>query len=137
MRCGLLAILLLFSCGDDAGDTGDGIDAGQSANTQGFTCNAGQVDFPAVDKTCDTPSDCTFLTHTVDCCGNSVVVGVNAGDSDAIASFETAEGQCSAMFPGCGCPAGPSEAEDGNSGTPSLISVDCVENRCVTFVEGS
>ena len=137
MRFGLVAIAFVFSCGGDSSDNGDTPDAAGADDTQQFTCNAGQVGFPAVDKSCETPSDCTFLTHTVDCCGNTIVVGVNAGDSDGIAAFELAEGQCSSMFPLCGCPSGPSEAEDGNTGKPSMISVECPENRCRTFIAGS
>jgi hypothetical protein len=136
MRWWAVAAVVLVACADDGG--GGGGDGGPvtdaSASSQTFTCEAGDVTFPDLDKSCQTPSDCTIAFHVTDCCGNSVAVGIHASGQDA---FFDAEQECSDLFPACGCPAGQPVAEDGNRGSPQLISVDCLDNLCRTFVEGS
>lgn len=130
MRWWLVATVAVLGCGHaDTPGSGDA-----SATVQTFTCEAGDVTFPALDKSCQEASDCTLAIHVTDCCGNSTAVGIHASGQQA---FFDAEQQCAARFPDCDCPAGQPVAEDGNSGSPQLISVRCELNLCRTFVEGS
>lgn len=131
-----LTFIILVGClgcgSDDSPSNGDaGVDAADNPALQMFTCNAGEVSFPPLDKSCTTPSDCIVAVHQTDCCGNADAVGINAS---AGKSFWDLEAECSALFPACGCPTGPLTTEDGlmTATGPSQVDVACVDERCVT-----
>ena len=86
----------------------------------------------ALDRTCNTPSDCVLVDHQ-DCCG-TVRVGVHAGSE---ASAHSAEAMYAACFD-CGARgcAHPDQAETG--ATPSMgqsIVATCSANRCTSVVQ--
>jgi hypothetical protein len=88
--------------------------------------------FPMFDKSCSGDNDCAVVVHTTDCCGNSVAIGINENEVDA---FEAAEAICDSQYPPCGCPAGPTVAEDGNQAfDPNDLDVECVMGACTSFV---
>lgn len=88
--------------------------------------------FPAFDKACTAAADCVIKFHMVDCCGSRVSIGINASES---AAFDQAEAICDAMYPGCGCAAMPTKAEDGKTALDeNTIQVDCLSGACSTFV---
>jgi hypothetical protein len=87
--------------------------------------------FPEFDKSCATGEDCVLVVHTVDCCGNGVAWGINHTELDA---FNEAEAVCDAQYPGCGCPSGPTLAEDGCYEDDGAIEVTCDAGTCRSFV---
>jgi hypothetical protein len=88
--------------------------------------------FPSFDKSCIDADDCAAVIHTTDCCGNSIAIGINVAE---VANFDAAELICDAQYPACGCPAGPTIAEDGNPILdPNDIFVSCANNGCMTSV---
>lgn len=120
-----VVVLLLGGCGGDDGTS-------STPNPiQSFTCNAGPVDYPEFDKSCELDTDCTVVVHQTDCCGNSVAVGISASEQDAFYDVET---ECSIDFPPCGCPSRPTEAEDGGRAGVQLIDVECNEGTCTTYI---
>jgi hypothetical protein len=75
-------------------------------------------------KTC-TGDTCTFLVHQTDCCGNTLLIGV---ESSKLAELQACEAAWAATLPACGCPAGPPEIEKpaGTTvGDPSAAQVLC------------
>jgi hypothetical protein len=136
------AVLLLGGCGDDGGaPSADGggtpsVDAGADPQVQTFTCSAGAVTFPPLDKSCTTASDCILVIHQTDCCGNAAAVAIGASGGEA---FWAAEAQCAAMFPACGCAMGPLSTEDGLMVATGAQLVDgvCVDNRCLSKATGT
>jgi hypothetical protein len=106
-------------------DTGDGTtDTGEEIDCPGV--------FPDFDKSCSGDNDCAVVIHTTDCCGNSVAWGINENEVDA---FDAAEEICDGQYPPCGCPAGPTIAEDGNQVLdPDSLSVECVMGSCMSYV---
>lgn len=90
--------------------------------------------FPDFDKTCSVDEDCAVVVHTTDCCGNSVAWGINMAEVDA---FDAAEAICDGQYPPCGCPQGPTIAEDGNAVFgPNELAVGCTMGSCMSFVPG-
>jgi hypothetical protein len=88
--------------------------------------------FPSFDRSCGAAADCFVATHQTDCCGNSRAMGLRASER---AAFDAAEAVCRPMFPGCGCPARPPVADDGNTGTFSdTIAVECRAGVCTSYV---
>ena len=161
---GILLISMLAGCGDDGdggaidapggGDAptvdgpggGDGpgvdsifIDAAAAdgapgdapGNIQVLNCEANGAGFPPLDKSCGAPTDCAIALHMYVCCGSLRAFGINAS---AVATFNEAENACRPLYPGCGCPSQPTEAEDGRNASQGTIMVDCVASRCLTYV---
>lgn len=129
------------SCGtlvcDDAGihDTGtpDVATSDAGAPDTGVVCGGSREgSFPAFASACSVASDCVLAVHQTDCCGNTHALGIRA---DQQAAFTLAEQQCDRMYPGCGCPAGPTVADDGMSARPpATIAVQCTSGMCTTYV---
>ena len=89
--------------------------------------------FPKFDKACGEDSECAIAVHTTDCCGNSIALGIHMSQ---VEEFEAAEAICDSQYPPCGCPAGPTVAEDGQAvGNPQQLVVACVEGNCMTSVQ--
>jgi len=119
--------LALAACGSgtlvvDGGPTGTGGAGGAAACQMAL----------AVDRSCATASDCVAVSHTSNCCGQAVVIGIRVSSQSA---FQTLEAQCDATYPACGCAAGQPTTDDGSrlafSGT---AGVTCLQGKCTTFV---
>ena len=116
------------STGQDLGSSDAAVGSCESG-TGPLQCE-GDFQLPSFDKCCETVDDCAIVYHQRDCCGSQNAIGVN---SDEVARFEELHPDCRNSYPGCGCPASNPRAEDGN--TPqdwNDITVDCVENTCLT-----
>jgi hypothetical protein len=88
--------------------------------------------FPTFDRTCSADTDCFVAQHQTDCCGNSRALGLAVRERD---TFTAAERICSAMYPGCGCPALPPVADDGMTALPpAMIVAACRSGLCTSFV---
>lgn len=107
--------------------------AGSCENGTGPLACDDDFELPSFDKCCETVDDCAIVYHQRDCCGSQNAIGVN---SDEVARFEELHPDCRNSYPGCGCPAMNPQAEDGNTAeTGQEISVDCVQNTCLTAVD--
>ena len=97
-------------------------------------CNGSSATiFPTFDRSCRVDADCFVAQHQTDCCGNSRALGLAVRERDA---FTAAERVCSAMFPGCGCPARPPVADDGMIAVPpASIVAACRSGLCTSFVQ--
>jgi hypothetical protein len=120
--------------GDGDGESGDGDGDGESGDGDGegdpIMCPGV---FPTFDKSCSGVAECAIAIHTTDCCGNSVALGINVAETEA---FAAAEAICDMQYPACGCPSGPTMAEDGQPVLdPMGLAVDCLEGLCTTFVQ--
>lgn len=136
MRIILALSMLLAACGGktdtteaaDSGAIGDAADTGTSTDVgtdAAAVCFTGDTVTSVPYKVCADDSDCTFLLHQTDCCGNSTWVGVAKSQKVEVQACEDAS---RSKFPGCGCPASQPEAEDGTkidfSGMPAVHCVD-------------
>jgi len=111
--------------GDGDGEPGDGDGDGEPIMCPGV--------FPTFDKSCGSDEQCVIAIHTTDCCGNSVALGINEAE---LADFQAAEAICDSQYPPCGCPAGPTMAEDGQAvENPRKLVVGCVDGSCMTSVQ--
>jgi hypothetical protein len=131
----VFALALAGGCVADA-DSGDDGGTGNGAHGNGtgddVQCGTSPVVFPEFDKSCGNDDDCALVFHTIDCCGTGEAWGINEGEVEA---FEAAEAICDSQYPGCGCPAGPTEAEDGNTGmSPGDFAVRCNGGTCMSYV---
>ena len=116
----ILLALALTGCLHDA--SGDAV-----------TCSAQNPTFPTFDKTCERADECFVALHMVSCCGTQVAIGMNTTERDRFNADET---RCDAQYPGCGCPVGPTTAEDGNMTiNNNEIVVQCTAARqCMTAI---
>lgn len=132
----LLFLALLAGCGgrtEETSVTDAAVDAASDAVKSDATADAAPVCFgeggsvPSVPfKLCTNDSDCVAIAHQTDCCGNTLMVGVTRSQQ---AAFNTCEEASRAKFPGCGCPSGPPQTEDGKTiefGAMPLV-------RCTNF----
>jgi hypothetical protein len=90
----------------------------------------------SVDRSCTSDTDCVVRLHQTDCCGNSVMVGVN---QSAAAQFAVDESACMASYPGCGCPAMLPTTDSGETVTDtSMVQAGCISRGpgsvCLTYV---
>jgi hypothetical protein len=118
----------------ETGGTGSGGSTGGGTSTGGdvVECTADPPVFPEFDKSCTNVSECVLVFHTIDCCGTDVVWGINENE---VERFEAAEAICDEQYPGCGCPAGPTMAEDGETGYgPDDFEVECTDSTCKSYV---
>jgi hypothetical protein len=95
-------------------------------------CVGEEIYFPQFAKGCSFQDECALVFHTIDCCGTDVAWGIHV---DEVQDFEAAESICDGQYPECGCPPGPTEAEDGNS-TLNLgdIAVACIAEQCESLI---
>ena len=87
--------------------------------------------FPTFDRACVSPSDCVAVTHTLDCCGSTRVMGIASREQ---ARFDADEAACAPGFPACGCPAQLPAADDGTHPTTghTTPTVVCSAGQCAT-----
>ena len=113
--------------------TGTGSSSGTGTGSGGeVQCSTEPIVFPEFDKSCGNEADCALVFHTINCCGTDVAWGINA---DEVPAFEAAEAICDSQYPGCGCPAQATEAEDGNtSWDPNDFAVQCDGGTCMSYV---
>jgi hypothetical protein len=108
--------------GGGAGTTGAGGHAGATACAQATM----------VDRSCTTDADCVAVTHTTNCCGSAIWMGIRSSEKSRFSTLETA---CDMSYPGCGCAAGPPVTDDG-SVVPfgmTAAGVSCQAGTCKTF----
>lgn len=114
----------------DAADPGSRDDAGQA-----IACDASPPVFPEFDESCKQDQDCVVVFHQVNCCGTEVALGIAMSAQDG---FRQAEEVCRSQYPGCGCPAFATEAEDGNTAwDPAQFAVKCKAGECFSYVVGA
>ena len=106
----------------------------QTCMVKPVKCGENPPSFPTFTKTCQTDSECDFVIHQTDCCGNATAVGVWKLVKSA---FESAELQCKGQYPDCGCASGPVKAEDGQVSATGSFEVACVASQCMTKVAKS
>jgi hypothetical protein len=112
--------------GDDAG-TGDSISI-DAISTDGPVGDGGACfdptgTIPYMYRRCGTDAECSTAKHQTNCCGDKTVTGINAAESGA---FATCESAWDAHFPGCGCAEGPDKTDDGLVITdPTKVVVHC------------
>jgi len=84
---------------------------------------------------CGLDSDCVAVFHQTDCCGTQAAWGIQKTQTGA---FATAEQACDATYGGCGCPSGPTVAQDGNSSFGAdNFGASCDAGHCRSFVKGT
>lgn len=118
---------ILAACGASNSGSPDGGGGGSFH----LTCESGSATFPGLDKACAVDADCALVDHTTSCCGSMTAIGLA---KDSVAAFQQAEAACSAGYPGCGCAAGPTKAEDGRDATQGTIMVHCASGSCTSYV---
>lgn len=98
------------------------------------SCSGGGATFfPTFSKLCASDSDCFAAVHQINCCGTHVAWGLNACEAGP---FATSEAQCVSQYPGCGCAAYQTMAEDGFSSFDNAqFSAKCVAGTCRSFVK--
>ena len=136
-------------------------DAGQDAWSESLDAPPPELDAPALDdapsspdaaigdagpmpctftdsisRTCSSDADCTFDVHQTDCCGNTTAMGINRADAERFAALEPI---CRASYPGCGCPAFPTQTDSGETVTDTTtVQVGCISRGpagvCMTYV---
>jgi hypothetical protein len=97
------------------------------------SCTGPTPTFPTFDKRCERADDCFVAFHMVSCCGTQVAIGMSNIERDRFAADEA---RCDAQYPECGCPVGPTQAEDGRTAIDnSQIVVQCtVDRQCMTAI---
>lgn len=86
--------------------------------------------FPTFARACSVDADCAVVEHEINCCGTLVALGIRA---DQRAAFDAAEAICRAQYPGCGCAASPTTADDGtryDGARPARAA--CVDAVCTS-----
>jgi hypothetical protein len=89
-----------------------------------------------LDRECGSDGDCVIGIHQTDCCGDTAAIGMNRTERT---KFDTAEPACSASYPRCGCPQGPTRTDSGETAfDTSTIHVGCIASgatkQCRTYV---
>jgi len=86
----------------------------------------------ALDRSCQTISDCFAAVHQTNCCGQRKYLGLATSAQAAYASLEP---KCQQTYPACGCAETSPTTDDGSAlrfdGTPAVA---CVQGVCTTFV---
>ena len=114
---------------DVAADTAADVAADAAADVTGVQCAAGGANaFPSFDRSCAKDADCFVAVHQINCCGTHVAWGLN---TSAQAAFAAAEATCESQYPGCGCAAYQTMAEDGYATFDnSLFAATCDAGTC-------
>lgn len=126
----------------DAGsaDAGHALDAGSSdagrTDAGAFDAGSSPCAFAStLDHSCATDADCDVAIHQTDCCGNTYAIGINDAER---ARFDALEPACQASYPLCGCPAGPTRTDSGESSFDGTFQVGCITSgpsrTCMTYV---
>jgi hypothetical protein len=89
-----------------------------------------------LDRHCAIDDDCTVAIHQTDCCGNTFAIGVNHSERTR---FDASEPACSASYPRCGCPTGPTRTDSNETATDTAtIHAGCITSgptkQCRTYV---
>jgi hypothetical protein len=120
----------------DGGNTADGATAADAGTTDGadgeLSCDRGAA-FPAqlpFDRACGRSEDCFVANHMIDCCGTIRAIGMNKAEQTR---FTTAERQCAATFPLCGCSTDYTITDRGSVSAMATIEVTCDHGTCSTF----
>jgi hypothetical protein len=108
-------------------------DAPADADAAGdVLCEFGAAFVEQFDKGCGGESDCAVVALFVDCCQTPLAAGVNQAESSR---FDAAWTACLEVLDHCRCPAGPPQAEDGESAESlETILVECRSGECTTYV---
>jgi hypothetical protein len=99
-------------------------------------CTGTDPAFPSFDKRCASDADCALVTHTTDCCGGQVYMGIVHDEEER---FAEAEAICSSQYPPCGCAAQGALTEEGTLvpwQNVGYIVVNCVEGECTSRYTG-
>jgi hypothetical protein len=128
MRALLLAMVVTAGCSHSHSVPPD-VDA--PPGSVDLVCESHGTTFPSLDKACVAATDCFIAQHMISCCGTMKAIGFNVASQ---AAFTAAETKCAAAYPGCGCAAGPTMAEDGRTSADGTIAVRCANQVCSTYV---
>jgi len=116
----------IMGSGGAAGAAGGGSGQGGAGGTS--PCQA----VLALDRSCQTASDCFAAVHQTNCCGQRTYRGIR---TSAQAAYAALEPQCEQTYPACGCAAFGPTTDDGPTlkydGTPSVA---CVQGVCTTYL---
>lgn len=137
-----VGILVVAGCADyDSGELPDAsqhLDGtadndGDTAVADGDTeCVYGSAFVEQFSKQCNDDGDCALAFIAKDCCGTTLGVGINSQEAERLSS---AWQVCLKQLAQCGCPAGPPEAEDGNSAQNlQAILVHCDQGHCSSYI---
>lgn len=127
----VLALTLTAGCGEDGGGQSTA-DAEVDATVTPVMCTGANPSFPTFARTCSAATDCAIAFHQYNCCGSRRAQGISKSQK---AAFDAAEATCVAQYPGCGCAASETIAEDGKSGPENTIMVTCTAvGTCSTFI---
>jgi len=93
-------------------------------------------DVVALSRTCTVDSECAVAIHQTNCCGSTAALGLVHAE---VGLFDLLEPLCDATYPSCGCPAGPTTTDSGETTfDASSIHVTCVHaagiGTCRTWV---
>ena len=139
----MLAALVALGCGSVTGPAGGagGASGGGGASRAagggaggGFAGSGGAsacAQVGTVDRTCAADGDCLAVTHTTNCCGTAIWIGIRASEKDRYAALE---GACDRSYPACGCAEGPPVTDDGSViAFGGMAGVSCQAGTCRTF----
>jgi hypothetical protein len=121
----LVVLIVLVGCGGH----------GATSASDSATTSACATDFQAaLDRTCETISDCV-LVHSTDCCG-TVVVGIAATSEAMFASVEATYETCLACG-ARGCQHADLAEDGGAPGPGETIIATCDNKRCKAVTAGT
>src|SRR3954471_23561944 len=121
----LVVLIVLVGCGGH----------GATSASDSATTSACATDFQAaLDRTCETVSDCV-LVHSTDCCG-TVVVGIAATSEAMFASVEATYETCLACG-ARGCQHADIAEDGGAPGPGETIIATCDNKRCKAVTAGT
>ncbi|MCA9615031.1 MAG: hypothetical protein H6721_12265 [Sandaracinus sp.] len=113
-----------FDCGWSCGAA-----CSASCDAGVLQCEGSGAFYEEVERRCVDGMSCVAVTRQTDCCGTRAVTGVA---SSARFDFERDAATCGSRFPDCDCAAGPTTADDGSTGDPDAVIVECVAGTCRT-----
>lgn len=116
IRLCLILPLLAIGCSSSS-SSGTSPDSGVDAGA----CFGATVDSVPY-KLCKNDGDCTLKPHQTDCCGSVTMVGLANAVADA---YDRCEAAWDKHFSACGCPPGPTKAEDGADVGSGTLTVKC------------
>jgi hypothetical protein len=115
--------------GGTAGAGGGHAGAGGGSAGAGGASACAQV--TTLDRSCSADADCLAVTHTTNCCGSAIWIGIRSTEKSRYDTLETA---CDKSYPGCGCAAGPPVTDDGSIVQfGGMAGVACQAGTCKTF----